>query len=67
MTEQVQDDYCGFSCEDIKKKQQDIIDEILDFNKYNPEYSMIMIGKLIEMLYESRQNMIRMKIKQDTS
>lgn len=53
--------YCGFSCSSIKEKQQQIIDELLDFNKYNPEYSMIMMAKLMEMLYESRNQMIRMK------
>jgi len=55
------EEYCGFSCSDIKEKQQVIIDELLDFNKYNPEYSLVMLGKLIEMLYESRNKMIRME------
>jgi hypothetical protein len=58
---QAKEEHCGFSCQDIKDKQQAIIEELLDFNKYNPEYSMVMLGKLMEMLYESRQGMIRMQ------
>jgi hypothetical protein len=61
LSQKSKDDFCGFSCSDIKEKQQGIIDELLDFNKYNPEYSLVMLGKLIEMLYESRNQMIRMQ------
>lgn len=52
-------EYCGFSCADLLQKQQEIINELLDFNKYNPEYSVVMLGKCMEKLYECRQDMLR--------
>jgi hypothetical protein len=51
-------DYCGFSCEALLRKQQQVIDNILDFNKYNPEYSIVMLGKCMEKLYEARNEML---------
>lgn len=58
---QPEDGYCGFSCESLLRKQQRIVDNILDFNKYNPEYSIVMLGKCIEKLYAARNQMIEMK------
>lgn len=57
MTE-TESDYCGFSCDALMRKQQKVIDMILDFNKYNPEYSVVMLGKCIEKLYNARNDMI---------
>lgn len=53
--------FCGYSCSDAKNRQQELIDELIDFSKYNPEYSIVMLGKLIEMLYEARNDLIKMK------
>ena len=44
------DNYCDFSCDGIKE-QQKMLDEIIDFSKYNPEYGLVMVGEIMEMVY----------------
>jgi hypothetical protein len=58
-----QDNYCGFSCSDILQKIQEVCDEIKEFSNYNPEYSLVMLGKVMEKVYETRNNLSRMKQK----
>jgi hypothetical protein len=61
MTAADETEYCGFSCEALLRKQKRIVDNILDFNKYNPEFSMVMIGECMRLLYEARNQMVEMK------
>lgn len=46
-------EYCGFRCSEVRQKQQKIIDELIDFNKYNPEYSKVMVKILVDMLTDT--------------
>lgn len=48
--EQEGDTYCGFLCDDIIERQQEIINDIKDFAEYNQSFAMVMIGRLTEML-----------------
>ena len=48
------DSYCGYSCTEKKAKLQEIIDETVDFSKFNPEWGLIMLGKFMEMIYDAR-------------
>ena len=51
-------EYCGFSCDSLLRAQKRILQRILEFNEYNPEYSVVMLGKCIEILYNGRNDMI---------
>jgi len=48
------DNFCGYSCSDMKQKQQDILDETIKFSTINPEWGLIMLGKFMEMVYDAR-------------
>lgn len=48
-------EYCGFMCSEIKERQQAIINELIDFNKYNPDYSKFMVKTLIDMLSDTNK------------
>lgn len=52
------DDYCGFACGDIIARQQQILDDINDFSQYNPEYALVMIGKIMEMVYYGKDKLV---------
>ncbi len=52
-------DYCGFSCGMAKDKVQEVLDEIVEFSHYNPEYSLVMLGKIMEMVYETRKELAK--------
>lgn len=43
------EEYCGFLCEDITEKQQEIINELAGLKKYNPEFCTVMVEKLTKM------------------
>ena len=47
-------DYCGYLCAAAIEQQQAIIDELIDFSKYNPEFAPTMWDKLTKMLYDAR-------------
>lgn len=49
-----EEEYCGFLCSDVKEKQQEIIDELVEFNKYNPEFSKVMLKTLVDMLTNTK-------------
>lgn len=55
------DPYCGYACGSAKEDQQRIIDELIDFSRQDPEYAVIMLGKLMEMLYEARNKLAIVK------
>jgi hypothetical protein len=55
------DHYCGFSCGDQIKKAEEICNEIKAFSQYNPEYSLVMLGKVMEVIYKTRTELIRMQ------
>lgn len=38
--------YCGFVCGDVMDEQEHILDEIRKFGNYNPEFALVMLGKL---------------------
>jgi hypothetical protein len=42
--------YCGFLCEEITEKQQEIVDEIAELRKVNPEFASEFAGRMIKML-----------------
>ena len=64
MTEQEQQkqEYCGYVCSDATEKQQQIIDELMLFSKYNPEYALVMFHKLTDMLTDSKDKFLREKV-----
>lgn len=45
-------EYCGFLCEQMTEKQQEICDEIAELKKVNPEFAEEFIGRLLQMLVE---------------
>lgn len=51
------DNYCGFVCGDIIEEQQAIIDKIIEFSKVNREYALVMIGKIMDMVYYSKDKL----------
>lgn len=53
--------YCGFLCSEAIEQQQQIIDELMVFSKYNPEFAQVMIHKLTEMLWKSEKEIILRK------
>ena len=55
------DNYCGFVCGDIIERQQQILDEIKDFSKVNPEFSLVMIGKIMEMVFYGKDKISQLK------
>ena len=58
MTEQK---YCGYVCSEAIEQQQQIIDELMIFSKYNPDFAQLMIHKLTEMLWRSEKEIILRK------
>lgn len=48
------DDYCGFLCSDIIERQQAILDDIKKFSEVNPEFALVMLGRITEMSYDAR-------------
>lgn len=48
------DDYCGFLCAEIIERQQEIIDDIKKFSEVNPEFALVMLGRITEMSYDAR-------------
>jgi hypothetical protein len=44
------EEYCGFVCSDILERQQEILDEIEEFSKVNPEFALVMKGKIQKMI-----------------
>jgi hypothetical protein len=59
------DSYCGFSCGNVLDQVRDICNEVKAFSEYNPEYSLVMLGKIMEIAYETRQGLLRMKRKEE--
>lgn len=55
------DNYCGFSCGDKLKQIQDVCNEVKSFSKYNPEYSLVMLGKIMEVVYKTRAELMNME------
>jgi hypothetical protein len=55
------DHYCGFSCGDQLKKVEEVCNEIVSFSKHNPEYALVMVGKVMEVVYKTRANLIKME------
>ena len=55
------DGYCGFSCGDKLKIVQEVCDEIKLFSKHNPEYSLVMLGKVMEVVYKTRAELMKME------
>jgi hypothetical protein len=47
------DDYCGFVCSDIIEKEQEIVDEVNELSKVNPEFAKVMIERLTKMLSDN--------------
>jgi len=43
-------EYCGFLCGDITEKQQEIVDEIAELRKVNPEFAAEFTGRMVNML-----------------
>ena len=55
------DNYCGFSCGDKLKQIQEVCDEIKSFSEHNPEYSLVMLGKIMEVVYKTRAELMNME------
>jgi hypothetical protein len=43
-------EYCGFLCEAITDKQQEIVNEIAELRKVNPEFAAEFTGRMMDML-----------------
>lgn len=56
------DTYCGFLCSDIIERQQAIIDDIKDFASYNPEFALVMFGRITEMSYNATLELPRKQV-----
>lgn len=48
-------DYCGFLCSDMTEKQQEIVNEIAELRKVNPEFAAEFTGRMVEMLLLSKE------------
>ncbi len=59
------DDYCGFLCSEIIERQQEIINDIKEFSKVNPEFSLVMLGRITEMSYNARLELPMLKQQQE--
>jgi hypothetical protein len=42
--------YCGFLCEEMTEKQQEIVNEIAELRKVNPEFAAEFTGRMVDML-----------------
>jgi hypothetical protein len=49
-----EDGYCGFLCQDVIDKQQEIIDELKEFSQHNPEFAIEMTQRIISMCMQAR-------------
>lgn len=58
-----EDSYCGFSCGDQLKKVQEVCNEVAAFSKVNPEYALVMLGKIMEVVYNTRAALLKMEEK----
>ena len=45
------DNYCGYSCDGALQEEQRILDEVIDFSKHNPQYALVVLGKLMDIVY----------------
>ena len=48
------DDYCGFLCSEIIDRQEAIINDIYEFAKVNPEFALVMLGKIVEKTHDAK-------------
>ena len=47
-------EYCGFSCGDKLEDIQKILDEVIDFSHYNPEFAPVMLDKIDVLVKTAR-------------
>ena len=48
------DQYCGFICSIAREKVQEVLDEVVDFSKYNPETAVEVLERIEEMVNETK-------------
>ena len=46
--------YCGFSCGDKLEEIQQVLDEVIDFSHYNPEFAASMLDKIDALVKNAR-------------
>ena len=50
-------EFCGYVCSDALERQQKLLDEVVEFSKVNPEWALIMLGKFMDLVYETRMKL----------
>jgi hypothetical protein len=50
ISEKEEGKYCGFLCSDMTEKQQEIVNEIAELRKVNPEFAAEFTGRMMDML-----------------
>jgi hypothetical protein len=48
-------DYCGFMCGPVLDDVQKILDEVKTLSKYNPEFAVEFLDKIIDKVNETKE------------